>query len=139
MDTKIYPVEIDILLKSVGEPFCKITLGDQVVDVKVRQQERVKLITQGNGPIRLSIEHHSKLRADPSTALIVDEIKFDGLSNFKFVCEGVYRPIYPKYIDGAAELPNNNYLAWNGVWTLDFTLPIYTWIHNIDGLGWIYD
>ena len=37
------------------------------------------------------------------------------------------------------ELTNIDYLGWPGTWTLDFTSPVFTWIHQIQSLGWIYD
>ena len=35
--------------------------------------------------------------------------------------------------------PYENYVDWNGIWVLDFTVPVYTWLHKVLGLGWIYD
>ena len=139
MDIKTYPVDIDILLTPVGEPLCKITVGDQQRDIKILQQCHIKLKVQGLGPLQLAIEHHSKRDLDPTTALIIEEIKFDTITSPRFVWEGIYRPNYPKHMTGASELKYHNYLGWNGVWSLDFTLPIYTWIHKIEDLGWIYD
>lgn len=34
---------------------------------------------------------------------------------------------------------NATYLGWNGLWVLEFELPIFTWIHKLENLGWIYD
>jgi len=140
MAIKIYPVDIDILLRSVGQPNCRITLDDQKKDLVVDGDTWVKLFHQGHGTARLSIEHHSKAELDPTTALIIDQIKFNSISGTKFIYQGIYYPSYPTHLqDKNSILPHQNYLSWNGIWTLDFTLPIYTWIHKVEDLGWIYD
>lgn len=140
MAIKIYPVDIDILLKPVGTPKCRISLGDQKQDLTIDRDLTVKISHQGHGNTRLTIEHYGKDDSDPTTALIVEEIKFNNLSSPKFVYQGVYYPSYPKHLLNNAEvIPHQQYLSWNGVWTLDFTLPIYTWIHKVEDLGWIYD
>lgn len=140
MAIKIYPVDIEVLLKPVGQPKCRITLDDQRQDLAVEKDTWVKLFHQGHGTARLSIEHYDKAELDPTTALIIEEIKFNGISGAKFIYQGVYYPCYPPHLrDKNSILPHQNYLSWNGFWHLDFTLPIYTWIHKVENLGWIYD
>ena len=140
MATKIYPVDIEILLKPVGQPRCRISIDDQRQDLVIEQEKWVKLFYQGHGAARLLIEQYGKLDLDPSTALIIDEIKFNGISSPKFVYQGTYYPDYPKHLlDSDRVLPHQNYLSWNGVWHLDLSLPIYTWIHKTLDLGWVYD
>ena len=140
MATKIYPVEIEILLKPVGQPRCRISIDDQRQDLVIEQEKWVKLFYQGHGAARLLIEQYGKLDLDPSTALIIDEVKFNGISSPKFVYQGIYYPTYPKHlINEDSTVPHQTYLSWNGTWRLEFTLPIYTWIHKTLDLGWIYD
>jgi hypothetical protein len=139
MDTKTYPVTVSILLKPVGEPRCKITLGQQLLDLTLIEEQWITLHYQGHGSTRLTIEHYGKAELDPSTAVIIEKIDFDLMSNPKFAWAGLYYPTYPKHVVGDNELKYHTYLGWNGIWVLDFTLPIYTWIHQIEGLGWIYD
>lgn len=140
MVTRIYPVNIEILLKPVGSPRCKISLDDQRRDLTVDKETQIKLFHQGHSKVRLTIEHYDKAELDPTTALIIEEIKFNDISNPKFVYQGVYYPNYPKHLIGNdTVLPHKNYLSWNGVWQLEFTLPIYTWIHKTLDFGWIYD
>ena len=141
MATKIYPVDIEILLKPVGQPRCRISIDDQRQDLVIEQETWVKLFYQGHGTARLLIEQYGKLDLDPSTALIIDEIKFNGIASPKFIYQGTYYPSYPKHLLDSNEGPTlqQNYLSWNGVWTLDLSLPIYTWIHKTLDFGWIYD
>ena len=140
MAIKIYSVDIDILLKPVSQSKCRIILDDQKKDLVVDSDTWIKLFHQGNGTTRLSIEHYDKAELDPTTALIIEQIKFNGISSPRFVYRGIYTPNYPKHLIGNdVVLPHQNYLSWNGVWQLEFTLPIYTWIHETLDLGWIYD
>ena len=139
MVTKTYPVNIEIQLTPVGNPFCRIAVGDQFRELQILHPCCIRLPVQGRGPIGLTIEHYDKRDSDPTTALIIDEIKFDNISDPKFIWAGSYFPTYPSHMTGDDELVAHNYLSWNGVWQLDFTLPIYTWIHKTLDLGWIYD
>ena len=140
MAIKIYPVDIDIVIKPVGIPKCRISLDGQCQDLTVDKELQIKLFHRGHGTARLTIEHYNKAELDPTTALIIEEIKFNNISNPKFVYQGVYYPDYPKHLIGNdVVLPHKNYLSWNGIWQLEFTLPIYTWIHKTLDFGWIYD
>lgn len=139
MDTKIYPVKIELLLKPIGTPRCLIQIGDQKNETILTEDSWFTFHCQGNGINTLSVIHQGKQDSDPTTAVIVESIKFDDISSPKFVYQGIYTPTYPKHLLGNKKTLNQNYLSWNGVWTLEFTLPIYTWIHKVENLGWIYD
>ena len=139
MDTKTYSVNINILLTPVGRPHCRVTLGDHVQDVHMKELTWINFQVSGLGPMQLNIEHYGKRDSDPTTAVVIEKITFNEITSPKFVWEGLYRPNYPSHMTGDSELKYHNYLGWNGMWTLDFTLPIYTWIHQVENLGWIYD
>jgi hypothetical protein len=100
----------------------------------------VSFNTQGNGLFILTVEHFGKRNLDPDTALIIKQIRFNEISDPKFVYQGTYYPNYPKHLLGSASvLHHQSYLSWNGAWQLEFTLPVYTWIHKTLDFGWIYD
>jgi hypothetical protein len=140
MVTNSYPVEVDILLKPVGSPKCRISLQDQLIELTVDHEQWISLSSQGYGTVELSIEHYDKAELDPTTALIIDQIRFNEIISPKFVYQGVYYPAYPKHlVNNEKVISHQNYLSWNGIWSLEFTLPIYTWIHKTLDLGWIYD
>lgn len=81
---------------------------------------------------------------DPDMAVIVDKIEFFGISDPRFVWAGVYAPKYPEpwysqqTTEPPAKLPQQNYMGWNGKWRLDFSVPVFTWMHQTLNLGWIY-
>jgi len=153
MITRSYPVAVSVLLKPVWfdkKPTGRIgvdSLEDFILDQPTWfnfQLSSDKEITK-----TLTIEYYDKTnqgtRTDTNedTAIIVEEIKFNNISSPKFAWQGIYRPKYPEhYQQGKILVPTlspHTYLGWNGIWTLEFTLPIYTWIHEIENFGWIYD
>lgn len=95
---------------------------------------------------RLSVAFSNKEDSDTDLvnkrdkAVVIKEIEFFGIHSPRFVWAGEYRPIYPPHMQDQPEtLKYHNYLGWNGVWYLDFTVPIFTWIHQTEDFGWIYD
>jgi hypothetical protein len=80
-------------------------------------------------------------------AVIVKSVSFFGIEDPRFVWAGVYEPAYPEPwatqqqsqgVVLAPQLKSHNYLSWNGKWRLTFTVPVFTWIHQTQDLGWIY-
>lgn len=151
MTTNIYSVDVSILLTAIGTPACKIWLGGSTVDLLhyqfqnlvVNNRQWINLSYHGPESGKLIIEHCGKSDEDRSTAVVVNQIRFNEIYDPGFVYKGVYTPKYPSHIirnnTTPDHIPGQNYLGWNGTWTLDFTLPIYTWIHQTKNLGWIYD
>jgi len=153
MITRSYSVEISVLLKPIWfdrTPTGRIgidSMTDFVLDTP--RWFNFKLTSDKEFTAQLRIEHYGKTNQDTrvdtgeDTAIVVEEIKFNNISSPKFAWAGVYQPNYPEhYRQGKTLEPTLSpytYLGWNGVWTLEFTLPIYTWIHKIENFGWIYD
>lgn len=150
MTTKLYSTRIDVELGAVGQPNfvayldgVPFTYSRQLQDTTTFRVSR----DLAAGRHVLEIKHQHKEPHDPSTALIVKSIQLNGIVSDQFVWHGVYTPEYPEPwateqrvqgIDLAAALPGNNYLGWNGTWRLEFTTPVFTWIHGVENLGWIY-
>lgn len=103
-----------------------------------------KIVNSGNH--RLSVQFHNKKDSDTDintgqdNAVKIKSIEFFGITSPNFVWAGRYQPIYPSHIkDEPKILTYHDYLGWNGDWYLDFNTPIFSWIHYIENLGWIYD
>ena len=135
-----YPVTMRVTLETVGRPW---------VEVDVNGQERIQQLTETTdfdfdfvaktGQCCLKIEHFKKDDSDSSTAVIIKEIGFFGITDPKFIWTGIYYPDYPPhYLDKVSPLPGQGYLGWNGVYRLEFSVPVFTWMHNTLNLGWIY-
>ena len=86
----------------------------------------------------------NKPELDDTMAVVVDKVEFFGITDPKFVWAGVYTPVYPEpwysqqIEKPPMQIPQQNYMGWNGKWRLDFTVPVFTWMHKTLNLGWIY-
>jgi hypothetical protein len=134
-----YPVKMRVTLEPVGQPWVIIDANGQ--------GQLLKLITETDFSFEfgavdsgyLSVEHFEKQDHDPDTAVIVKSISLFGISDPKFVWAGQYYPKYPAhYSNLTSPLPGQGYLGWNGVYRLEFSVPVFTWIHKIKNFGWIY-
>jgi hypothetical protein len=92
----------------------------------------------------LEIEHTGKSDTDPTTAVVVDSVSFFGIQDSKFVWQGIYKPVYPglwysqQSPKPAQSIAGQTYLGWNVCYQLTFDIPVFTWIHQVQDLGWIY-
>ena len=84
---------------------------------------------------------------DLDKAVVIESVDFFGITDPRFAWAGIYEPVYPEpwaqeqHDHGVAlkrQLYSHTYLSWNGKWTLTFSVPVFTWIHRIQNLGWIY-
>lgn len=151
MDIKMYSVSVDVLLKPIvntRSPTAILRFGQEETSIVLGEPCWYSFTAAGTADslVTLEIEHVGKQDSDtdPATgadvAIIVDQIKVNGIASPRFVWAGVYHPNYPLHMTNQpAELKYCNYLGWNGVWSLDITLPSFVWIHNIENLGWIYN
>ena len=77
-------------------------------------------------------------------AIEISAVTVEGISADRFIWRGVYTPEYPEpwasqQAELSPEITNTNYLGWNGIWRLRFSVPVFRWIHEVEHLGWIYD
>lgn len=92
----------------------------------------------------IEVAFHNKPADDAAMAVIVDSVSFFNITDPKFAWAGVYRPRYPEpwysqqHNPPPSTLPQQTYMGWNGVWRLDFSVPVFTWMHQRLNLGWIY-
>lgn len=153
MATKIYQVDIDLEITPVWKhlaPQIRIILNDRVdwagsiLDTKSFQFSHLLPA----GVHALKIELHDKSNVDPIQGIRISNLVMGKISSSKIIWQGKYRPRYPEPwagqqraqgIELLEELGNTDYLGWNGTWHLDFTVPVFTWIHQVENLGWIYD
>jgi len=86
-------------------------------------------------------------RGNLDKAVVIKNIEIFGISDPRFIWQGVYEPKYPKaWLKEQKKLKkapppllkNHTYLGWNGVWRMKFSVPIFTWVHSVQNLGWIY-
>lgn len=134
-----YPVEMCVTLEPVGQPWVIIDANGQGQLQKLLVETDFSFSFDAVDQAVLRVEHFEKPDHDPNTAVIVKNISFFGISDPKFVWAGTYYPQYPQhYADKRSPLPGQGYLGWNGVYLLEFTVPVFTWIHQTLDMGWLY-
>lgn len=139
-----YPVNIKICLRPVGCPWVKVQVDSQIYTQQIKDNVELVFDFVATGQSCLTIEHFNKPADDPTTAVEITEISFFGISDPRFVWAGTYRPDYPEpWYSQQEPRPNDvlyfqNCLGWNGVYRLDFGVPVFTWMHQVLDLGWVY-
>jgi len=132
-------VNVCVTLEPVGRPWIIAEANGQGQLQQLVTTANFNFDFKANDSGYLKITHFDKTDHDHDTAVIVKEIKFFGISDPRFVWAGVYYPEYPAhYPDKTSPLLGHGYLGWNGVYQLDFSVPVFTWIHKIKNFGWIY-
>jgi len=132
-------VQLSVTLRPIGQPWVKIsangiTQTQQLTTIK----DFVFEFTASNNS-SLVVEHYDKDSADVDTAVEIVNVGFFGITDPRFVWAGVYYPYYPEhYPDKTSPLMGHGYLGWNGVYRLEFSVPVFTWIHQVQNLGWLY-
>jgi hypothetical protein len=145
-----YPVIIDIHLRSVwhdNPPEINIGINDDINRIVLTDDQVFHYEFDTDKPSVLTVELLNKTDADTvnglDKAVVIESVSFFGISDPKFVWAGEYRPEYPEpWASQQHELKpllkSHTYLGWNGKWTLTFDVPVFTWIHRVQNLGWIY-
>lgn len=128
---KQFDVRVNVLLEPVGTPDVVITCGKYTRTAILTEPTWVNFTySQAAGPCQLTVEHRN--RKDHVTAVIVKTVELNDITHLQNTYQGMYYP-------DDMEPRRDTYIAWNGVWILNFTVPVYTWMHQTQNLGWIYD
>jgi hypothetical protein len=149
MDTRLYHTALAIKFGVTGIPDVHVSLdGDEIHNGTINKSMIVCIDCDLElGKHVLVIEHRNKQPSDPSTELIIESISLNGIDSPKFAWQGIYSPNYPEpwateQLNAGRkleqELASTTHLGWNGKWTLTFTAPVFTWIHQVEDLGWIH-
>jgi hypothetical protein len=143
----MYPVKLCVELLPVAAPWVKIRIAGKEITGNLTAVQQFEFDIEADSSTTLEVELFDKSDLDAEQAVQITKLSFYGISDPRFVWRGEYRPCYPELWakqqhDQGIELPqvltNTNYLGWNGTWCLKFDVPIFTWIHQVQDLGWIY-
>jgi len=157
VDTRLYRLDCRLLLRPVWyeePPEIIVTFNNNIVYAGMLTTELLLTIDEQlpADTYNLTVEFVNKKDSDSlnghDKAVIIDSIILNNIVDPKFVWAGIYQPNYPELwaqeqqargVVLKPQLNNLNYLGWNGKWTLTFDVPVFTWIHKTQNLGWIYD
>lgn len=133
-------VQMSVTLEPVGQPWVIIDANGQGQLQRLITVTDFNFVLRANQLARLKITHFEKSDNDATTAVIVKKISFYGIEDPRFIWAGTYYPDYPEhYPDKISPKPGQGYMGWNGVYVLEFSVPVFTWIHQLQNLGWIYE
>lgn len=134
-----HPVEMKLTLAPVQQPWVTVKVGDYSITQQLLTTTDFEFKFSATDQAILIVDHHDKSDQDPDTAVVVQHIEFYGISDPRFVWAGTYYPRYPAHCtDQKLSLPGQNYLGWNGRYVLTFQVPVFSWMHQIMALGWLY-
>lgn len=134
-----YKTQLSVTLRPIGQPWVRVTVANHRVEQQLTQTHTFDFEFDAKHSAVLMVEHFDKTEFDIDTAVEVTAVKFFGIDNPQFVWAGIYRPCYPSHLQNQLlELPGQSYLGWNGVWQLNFDLPVFVWMHKILAWGWLY-
>lgn len=133
-------VKMRVTLEPVGQPWVIVEANGQGQLQRLVTTRDFSFDFRAEDSGYLKVTHFDKADNDIDTAVIVKSISFFGIEDPRFIWAGVYYPEYPDhYTNQTTPLPGHSYLGWNGVYLLEFSVPVFTWIHRTQSLGWIYE
>jgi hypothetical protein len=147
MDTT-YNSRIEIALRHEGRTPPIIGVGMDTIEQHFTLAEPMVLKYDLNlsiGDHKFVLEWMNKTNETADMAVIIDRVSFEGLTLDRMRWASRYFPVYPQpWLSEQMILPpachaSASYLGWNGHYELPFTVPVFTWIHQLENLGWIYD
>jgi hypothetical protein len=137
-------VRLCVILRPIGQPCVKVSSNGIVKTQQLVDTTNFEFEFTTNHDSSLLIEHYNKASFDAFTAVEIVSVSFFGITDPKFAWQGVYTPVYPEVWASEqltplpATITPQTYLGWNGTWRLDFSVPVFTWIHRVQNLGWLY-
>ena len=97
--------------------------------------------------IRLCNKEDSDTQNNKDMAIKILQLRIEGFAFDSFMHLAEYRPEYSQgYYEYASNnnltvnsIIKSNYMGFNGEWGIKFAWPTFTWIHEIENLGWIHE
>ena len=136
--TTDYRVCMSLRLRPINQPRVLITAGNHTIDQQLTKVEDFNFDFVAHDRATVNVHHVDKLDSDPDTAVEIVSVSFFGITDPQFAWAGVYTPAYPPHLTGPCKLQGQTYLGWNGIWTLEFSVPVFSWMHQKLNLGWVY-
>jgi hypothetical protein len=137
--------EVKIKLRAVNSDrplTCHVTVGYVTKRLEIDQSQSVefKIHPDKGDTIDIVVDYDKKLedfRTDGGTAILIEDIEINSISDPKILHQGIFYPDYPEWEEDQGPL-RVHYLGFKGRWILSITIPAYTWLHETLDLGWHY-
>lgn len=144
-----YSTRFSVHLRPHGTVAPKVQCGindfDSDILVLKKDTEVVYDVELPIGRHRFVLNFANKTNTTPDMAVEIAAVTVEGITVDRFKWAGVYYPDYPEPWASEQTAPllptllSSTYLGWNGQWELEFSVPVFRWIHTTEHLGWIYD
>lgn len=151
MDTK-FDLTLDVVLKPIWwktEPEITYGIDTDVINTISLSASQTRLhlhipLDSGNHVFWITFNNKNYNECQPDNnldmAVEISSVSFAGIMLDRFRWAGEYTPDYPEWlVNQQPVIKSATYLGWNGRWELPFTTPIFTWIHQLENLGWLYE
>jgi len=151
-----YLVKLTVTLRPIWHadpPKIRIGIDNDLREIVLTESTTINFEFTAIKDCQLIVELLNKTDADCipdqglDKAVVVESVDFFGIADPRFAWAGVYEPVYPEPwaqeqhdlgVVLKRQLCSHTYLSWNGKWTLTFGVPVFTWMHQMQNLGWIY-
>ena len=142
-----YNTVLQIELEPEGK-FPVIDYGIDLIETSCQLEDKTILTFDRDltvGEHKFILNFQNKTNETPDYAVKINAVIAEGICTDRLKWQGKYYPNYPEPWASQQThkletvINSATYLGWNGKWELVFTVPIFTWIHRIENLGWIYD
>jgi hypothetical protein len=142
--TTTYPVKLSVTLRPVDLPNVRIGVNGDLFPIVLDQTNTMHFEFESADTSNLTVELVDKTAQE---AVVIESVSFFDITDPRFAWAGVYEPNYPEpwatnqKNQGVVLKPQlcpHTYLGWPGKWTLTFDVPVFTWVHKVQNLGWIY-
>ncbi len=142
-----YPVKLSVTLRPMHHNrvlLVEMGINQNFTTISLNDTTTTNWEFETNTDCSLTVEF---LNNQDQEAVVVEAVRFFGIEDPKFAWAGVFEPEYPEpwatqqRSQGVVlnpQLSPHTYLSWPGKWTLTFSVPVFTWIHRTQGLGWMY-
>jgi len=143
-----YPIKMSVTLKPVHHSRAlsvNIGVNQHFSQLDLQTTTTLNFEFEANDTCQLIVEFPTRIDQE---AVIVEKVSFFDIEDPRFAWAGVYEPKYSEpwateqQAQGIVLKPQlcpHTYLSWPGKWTLTFEAPVFTWIHKVQNLGWIYN
>lgn len=129
----LYGIDHDLVLRSLTEP-CVLHFN--------------QLLTAGSHSVIIDFVNKSDSDCVPDQGLdkyiTIGDITVNGISLPRFNWLATYEPVFPEpWYSQQNPRPNpvqtgETHLGWNGRWQLKFSAPVFSWIHQLENMGWVW-
>jgi hypothetical protein len=136
-----YPVDVSIKLRPIYHeepPEIRVGVNGHLSPCTLSETKDYRFQFYSDKPSTLQVEFLNKNPADTvpdlnlDKVVVIESVSFFGITDSRFAWAGIYHPVERD------PMPSHTYLSWNGTWTLNFEVPVFTWMHRTQALGWIY-